>query len=148
MVRFLEGQDDSILERLRAKMDRASAAREFELAARLRDREDRLRELRDRITSFGALLEGLSFVYRVPPEHDQGQAGDRGYLILKGRVLHSFTFSRGTEWKGGVRSALERASAPGTAIDATSREETFLVARWFTHRPDERERTVDLADVL
>lgn len=148
VVRFLRGQDDSILETLVAKMDRAATAREFELAARLRDREERLRALRDRVVSFAALLDDLSFVYRIPPEHEEASRNDRGYVILRGRVLQSFVFEKDERWKEGVRSALGRAPTPGVCVDPVEREEAFLVARWFIHRPDERERTESFDDAL
>ncbi len=149
VVHFLDGKTDAPLDRLRARMEGATATREFELAARLRDREERIRSLRNEVVLFRDFLAGLSFVYRV----SSGPAGpDRGYMISAGRVLFSFSFTFGanppTALRNQIRSVLSHPMPPPEALDVQTREEIFLVTRWFRWKPEERERTVSFEEFL
>jgi excinuclease ABC subunit C len=136
-IRFLSGEDDSLLLSLKGRMDEAASRHEFEQAAMYRDRAARFEGLRDEIVLFRQALAGLSFVYRVP---SMPTGEDRGYVIHRGRVASSFSFA--TEpgrLEDRVRDALAQ-PAPNHADDS-AREEAFLVARWFRLRPDELART-------
>ncbi len=139
---FLDGETDAPLIRLRSRMEEAAMNRDFELAARLRDRESNLRELRDEVVLFSEFLASLSFVYRVPSESDDP---DRGYVISVGRVVHTFDYAADGQLPTGVRNRVQRVrSRPAQTPDRLgdqAREETFLVARWFRWRPEERSRT-------
>lgn len=144
-VQFLSGRSDAPLERLEALMHRASERREFELAGRLCRRSERLEDLRDRVVTFRDQIAALTCVYRVAS--DTGGT-DRGYVLAAGRVLMSFDFTPDGAMEASTRQravALLRGPIPTPAeIDAESREETFLVTRWFRNRPDERERTLPI----
>lgn len=141
--RFLEGADDTPLEILSRRMGEAASRKEFERAALLRDREARLRALRDQVVRFRDILQRMSFIYRLPSEPPEP---DRGYVILSGRVLFSFTF--GPHPPADVATRL-RAHSSGTnpadeMMDDEAREEIFLVTRWFRGRPEELTRTTPL----
>jgi excinuclease ABC subunit C len=138
-IRFLSGEDDSVLDALNRRMDEAAARHEFEQAAFYRDRAARLQGLRDEIVLFRQALAGLSFVYTVPsiPPGDE-----RGYVIHRGRVVCSLSFApdRPVRFEERLRNAL--AESPPEAMDDSAREEAFLVARWFRRKPEELARTI------
>jgi len=136
-IRFLSGEDDSLLRSLKGRMDEAASRHEFEQAAMYRDRAARFEGLRDEIVLFRQALAGLSFVYRVPsiPTGD-----DRGYVIRRGRVASSFFFTEQPQLEERLRDALAE-PAPDHVNDS-AREEAFLVARWFRLKPEELARTI------
>jgi hypothetical protein len=137
-IRFLSGEDESLLQALRRRMEEAASHRQFEQAALYRDRAARFQGLRDEIVLFRESLAALSFVYRVP-SHPTGE--DRGYVIHRGRVVSSFSFAPETDRRLEelLREVLAE-PAPDTTSDS-GREEGFLVARWFRSRPEELTRT-------
>lgn len=163
-VAFLEGRSDEPLQRLGARLETAAGDREYELAARLRDRIQRLTDLRHRILAFSQALDRLDLVYRPPSAEGTG----RSYLVVAGRVRlvwddegrvlqlgAGFGKSRpgaGRERPETVqedRAALEErirrlAMEPGpvpATLSAGEREELFLVTRWFRQNPEEFEHT-------
>ena len=142
-TRFLDGETDAPLDRLRSRMEEAAAAREFELAARLRDRERRLRVLRDDVVLFRDFLAGLTFLYRVPSEPT---GPDRGYVLSGGRVLFSFSFTSDPDFlpelRDRVTAVLSQQMPTSYGTDVGIREEIFLVARWFRWKPHERDRAI------
>ncbi len=142
-VAFLEGVSDAPLERLRERMERAAASREFELAARNRDRAEALEHLRAEILSFRDHLTRLTFVYRVPAE-----GGVAGYLIRGGRVLLTFREPIPPEMASRMANAMKGPELPGTHLTDGEREELFLVTRWFRLRPEELESTVPVPEYL
>ena len=127
---------------LQEEMEKASTALDFEYAAILRDRMDRLETLQQELVAFRGRVEGLSFVYRVP-----GFGGDdRLYLIRKGLVEEDFPTPRG---KAGRRRAAEKIEgvfqAPPPDMGALTPEaasEILLVARWFRLRQREMARAL------
>ena len=137
-TRFLDGETDAPLDRLRSRMEEAATAREFELAARLRDREKRLRVLRDDVVLFRDFLVGLTFLYRVPSEPT---GPNRGYVLSGGRVLFSFNFTSDLDFlpelRDRVTAVLSQQMPTSYGMDVGMREEIFLVARWFRSKPDE-----------
>ena len=148
---FLTGESDEVPRLLRARMTEASRAREFERAARLRDRAQRLEELQERVVDFHRHLHRLSFVYHIEGTRP---GEDRRYLIVAGRVRHTFS---GREAVHGDdpkvspqrlhRILREPRDNPWT-LSATQREELFLVIRWFRQRPGELECTRPLEELL
>jgi excinuclease ABC subunit C len=146
--RFLEGRSREPLKLLEREMERASASLDFEYAALVRDRLDRLDTLQKELIAFRGRVEGLDLVYRVP-----GFKGDdRLYLIRKGLVEDEFPRPRG---KSGRLAAARRVEAlfeePAPLVDALSPEaasEILLVARWFRLREGELGRASKPADWL
>jgi excinuclease ABC subunit C len=140
--RFLEGRADVPLAELRERMSNASAEMNFEYAALLRDRIERLRNFRDELVAFRGTMEDMSFVYRVP-----GFAGDdRIYLIRRGRIRRELRHPKGRAARERVAQAIdevygERDLGPG-ALAPQEAAEILLVARWFRLRPKERKRTM------
>jgi excinuclease ABC subunit C len=144
--RFLEGRTRKPLRLLLAEMEEASEAMEFEYAAIVRDRLERLQTLQRELVAFRGRVDGLSFVYRVP-----GFKGDdRLYLIRKGLVKEELPTPKG---RAGRRRAAERIEnvfrSPPPEPSALSQEaasEILLVARWFRLREREMDRVLKPED--
>jgi excinuclease ABC subunit C len=140
--RFLEGRADAPLGGIEQQMIEAAARMDFEYAALLRDRLERLREFRDELVAFRGKVEDLTFVYRVP-----GFAGDdRVYLIRRGRIRRELSLPKGKRARKAVAEEVEAVYAetdfgPG-GLEPQDAAEILLVARWFRMRPRERKRTV------
>lgn len=154
---FLQGRDDALLEGLAGRMREAAENRAFELAATHRDREARVRRLRDLLLEFGEHLRSLSFVYRVASDHGPARA----YLVKEGQVRMSFDdplaaaagdggppSPRRKRLAEALRAAAEVPAPSPRELTEGAREELFLVARWFRRQPDERARTVPPRDYL
>ena len=109
--RFLEGRTKEPLRLLQEEMEEASGSLEFEYAAILRDRLQRLESLQKELVAFRGRVEGLSFVYRVP-----GFRGDdRLYLIRKGLVEEELPTPRGKRGRDRAAKKIEglfRSSPP------------------------------------
>jgi excinuclease ABC subunit C len=138
---FLDGTDDGPLDHLRRQMLASSEALEFERAATLRDKLQRLEGLREQFIRFRFAVETLSFVYTVPG-HD---GDDRVYLIRRGRVRHECAAPRTPRERAALRrrreevfGTVERDSA---AIPTHEIDELLLLSSWFRRFPEELERT-------
>lgn len=145
---FLEGRGAGPLAGIEARMAEAAGRMDFEYAALLRDRRDRLGRFRDELTAFRGTVEDLTFVYRVP-----GHLGnDRVYLIRKGRIRRDLALPKGTAARARVAAAVDEVYGtpdPGpSALSSDEAAEILLVARWFKLNPDERRRTVTPEDWL
>ncbi len=138
-LRFLRGEADTPLGILQSRMEAAAARLQFEYAASLRDRMQRLEEMRQELAALRSTIESLSFVYTVP-----GWSGeDRSYVIRRGLVLaESPAPATGPEREAlaaRARRLLRSGSASG-GIGAAQATEILLVARWFRTRPAEWDR--------
>jgi excinuclease ABC subunit C len=140
--RFLEGRAEEPLAELEQKMAAASRRMDFEYAALLRDRLERLRGFRDQLVAFRGAVEDLTFVYRVP-----GHRGDdRVYLIRRGRIRRELAHPKGRRARERVARAIHEVygevDAGPAALSAQDAAEILLVARWFRLKPKERRRTL------
>ena len=140
---FLEGRTVGPLGDLESRMSEAAGRMDFEYAALLRDRLERLLRFRDELAAFRGTVEDLSFVYRVPGHNGD----DRVYLIRKGRIRREMPLPKGTRVRARVAAAVEDVygenEAGPAALTSNEAAEILLVARWFRQNPDERKRTVD-----
>ncbi len=139
--RFLEGRSREPLWTLRKEMEEASESLEFEYAALVRDRLERLESLQREMVAFKGRVEGLSFVYRVPGF----KGNDRLYMIRKGLVEDEMAHPRGEAARGKAVAKVRRVfAAPprqmGT-LTPVAASEILLVARWFRLKEGEMERT-------
>jgi excinuclease ABC subunit C len=143
---FLEGRQDSPVETLRSAMEESSERMEFERAAQLRDKMQRLERLREQFERLRFAVESLSFVYTVP-----GHGGDdRSYLIRRGRIRAELPAPQSPEERSvlAVRAAeiftpreLKSATVPAHEVD-----ELMLLSSWFRKFPKELERAVPAAE--
>jgi len=139
---FLEGRAEAPLAGIERQMNEASARLDFEYAALLRDRLERLREFRDELVAFRGRVENLTFVYRVP-----GFGGDdRIYLIRQGRIRKEMPHPKGRKARAAVAGAIEATYGDSDnhllGFEPQDAAEILLVARWFRLRPKERRRTL------
>jgi len=141
--RFLEARSRKPLRLLQGEMEKASAALDFEYAAIVRDRLERLGDLQREVVAFRGRVEGLSFVYRVPGF----KGNDRLYLIRKGLVEEDIPNPRG---KAGRQRAAKKVEdvfkTPPPEMGALTQEaasEILLVARWFRLRGREMDRVLE-----
>ena len=139
--RFLEGRGEGPLEVLRERMTEAVARLDFEYAAVLRDRVERLTEFRDRLSAWRGEVDGLTFLYRVP-----GFGGaDRLYLVRRGRVREEIEYPKGARARAAASERVEdvfqsREPAP-RMLEGDDAAEMLFVASWFRSRPREIKRT-------
>jgi excinuclease ABC subunit C len=156
-VAFLDGRSDAPLETLESRMREAARQEAFEVAARYRDRMDRLTRLRDRITETRQRIERLTFVYETGS--DGPAETRRHHLVRQGQVLLTFVppalpagsgppFSDPAHLATRLREALRPPPSPLPDLDDEAREELFLVTRWFRANPEEEARTTPIARYL
>ena len=145
---FLDGADDGPMDALRADMEAASNALEFERAAMARDKLQRLEALREQFIKFRFAVETLSFVYTVPGH----EGDDRVYLIRRGRVRGEHTIPRSEqdrmrllEMVEGVFSPAERHTAQ---IPSHEVDELLLLSSWFRRFPAELARSRQAREFL
>jgi excinuclease ABC subunit C len=144
---FLDGRDDGPIATLRGEMETASERLEFERAASLRDKLQRLEALKQQFLRFRFAVESLSFIYTVP-----GFGGeDRVYLIRRGRVraedippTAERDHRRLAHLTEAVYGTVERET---TQIPTHEIDELLLLSSWFRRFPAELERTVRATDI-
>ena len=140
--RFLEGRAEAPLAAIEQQMIEASERLDFEYAALLRDRLDRLRAFHDDLVAFRGRVEDLTFIYRVPGF----EGDDRIYLIRRGRIRREMPLPKGKRGRAAVTRAVEATYSeldPGPGgLEPQDAAEILLVARWFRLKPAERRRTV------
>jgi excinuclease ABC subunit C len=142
---FLDGADDGPMDALRAEMAEASERLEFERAAVLRDKLQRLEGLREQFIRFRFAVETLSFVYTVP-----GYDGDdRVYLIRRGRVRGEFAIPRTEPDRMRLLEMVEDAFSPAerdsSQLPAHEIDELLLLSSWFRRFPAELGRSRNAA---
>jgi excinuclease ABC subunit C len=139
--RFLEGRAGAPLRDLQQQMAAAAARTDFEYAALLRDRLERLQSFRDELVAFRGRVQDLSFIYRVP-----GFRGDdRVYIIRRGRIRKTLPHPKSAKARARVADQIESTFAEldmGPAgLRSEEAAEILLIAQWFRLRPRERKRT-------
>jgi len=140
--RFLEGDVHRPLNVLQDRMREAAARLQFEYAANLRDRAQRLEAAREELAALRRTVEALSFVYPV-----RGHDGDdRVYIIRRGRIRGEFPWPRTqperTRLLQQAHATFSRREHGPGPVDADQVREVLLVARWFRLKPQEFERVI------
>jgi len=136
-LRFLRGEAEAPLELLRERMSSAATRLHFEHAALLRDRIDRLEQLREELVQARDSIETLTFVYPV-----RGQAGDdQVYIIRRGLVLAEMAAPRTLAERAAVarraRQYFEAGARGLQGVGTAEASEILMIARWFRRRPQE-----------
>jgi excinuclease ABC subunit C len=143
--RFLLGDEQGILQELRAKMTEASGRLEFERAGVFRDRLLKLEALAESLNFLRESLERLTFVYAVPGVEGK----DTLYFVRGGRVLGRAPRVRGArqaEQAAALAAELLEPVTPPASGDEM--DEIKVVASWFRARPLELTRTLGVSDFL
>ena len=139
--RFLEGDAERPLAILRQRMDAASGRLQFEYAAELRDRAERLLAVQEELVALRGTIETLSFAYHVP-----GYGGDdRLYLVRRGSIRAELPYpTTRTEREFAAARVRDIYGAPEPRLSSVRPHEIaqiLLVAQWFRRNPTELERT-------
>jgi excinuclease ABC subunit C len=138
---FLEGANDGPMEQLRREMDASSERLEYERAAALRDKLQRLEMLREQFGKLRFAVETLSFVYTVPG-HD---GDDRVYMIRRGQVRAEQPAPRTTRDRSRIRELADDIFRPVErvtgAVPPHEIDELLLLSSWFRRFPKELDRT-------
>jgi excinuclease ABC subunit C len=139
--RFLDGDVDTPLAILRARMDDAARRMQFEYAADVRDRAARLEMARDELVALRGLIDSLTFVYQ--PE-GYGGADERVYIVRRGAIRAERHAPRSPAERAAIhaeaKAIFERRDYGTNRVRPTQVAEILLLARWFRLRPAERER--------
>ena len=138
---FLAGRHDAPIIALREAMEESSERLEFERAAALRDKVERLESLQTQFARLRFAVETLSFTYTVP-----GDSGDdRTYVIRRGRVRAESPAPRTPADRAQLDARVADLFAPVArdtgAVPSHEIDELLLVASWFRQHPAELERT-------
>ena len=139
---FLEGRSDLPVVRLQSAMSAASQLMEFERAAMLRDRLERVSWLHERVQHFHANVDRLTFRY-----HAVGSDGAAWvYLIRRGTVRAEVPAPSSAAAHDALEQLANRIfdgpDVTGADIPTHDLDEFYLVASWFRRRPAERERAI------
>ena len=146
--RYLEGRGEAPIDQLRELMTEAVTRHDFEYAALLRDRAERLREFQSQLTAWRGEIDGLDFLYRVPGFRGE----DRLYLVRKGRVSAELDYPKGAAARAGANELIEdvfrRHETSPLGLERDEAAEILFVAGWFRARPREMKRTRSPRDWL
>ena len=142
---FLEGANDVPVAALRGAMEAASDRLEFERAAALRDKINRLESLRAQFARLRFAVESLSFVYTPRAAHGDALS----YVIRRGRVRAVLPEPRSADERRTFDAKVAAIFAPLEHSDGTvpshEIDELLLVTSWFTRFPKEMAHTAALA---
>jgi excinuclease ABC subunit C len=138
---FLDGASDGPIEALKRQMEEASEQLQFERAASMRDKLQRLELLREQFGRLRFAVEQLSFVYTVP-----GHAGeDRVYLVKRGVVRAELpkpkSTSQRTKLKRLASDIFASKEKPALSVPTHEIDELLLLSSWFRRFPAEMNRT-------
>jgi excinuclease ABC subunit C len=138
---FLEGTNDGPIARLRAEMDASAELLNFERAAVVRDKLQRLETLRDMFSRMRFAVETLSFTYTVPGH----EGDDRVYVIRRGTVRAESVAPRTARDRARlltmVRDVFDPPERTAGAVPTHEIDELLLLSSWFRRKPGELERT-------
>ncbi|HEX8904032.1 MAG TPA: GIY-YIG nuclease family protein [Longimicrobiaceae bacterium] len=138
---FLNGDADEPLRRLNERMQAAAERWQYEVAASLRNRLQRLERLRDEFQELREALDSLTFLYHVAG----AEGDDRVYLVRRGTVRAVVPKPRSAAERRRLgRLCEEHFGVPepkGALVARHQVDEILLVARWFRLNPEEMERT-------
>lgn len=138
---FLEGTNDGPIEQLRGEMMQCADDLNFERAAVMRDKLQRLEALRAMFGRMRFAVETLSFAYAVPGHNGD----DRVYLIRRGTVRAEVRPPRTARDRARllamVRDVFDPPERNTGAFPTHEVDELLLLSSWFRRNPGELERT-------
>ncbi len=144
-IDFLEGRSLSPIDRVVVEMQAASKEREFERAARWRDRFDALEWLLHASTQARNAVEALSFVY-----HDPGTYGDDRVYLIRRATVRAVAPAPTTPIEREAFSAVVKGhSGPepnDVPLPVEDMDEMLLLVRWFKKHPSAMWRTVAFSE--
>jgi excinuclease ABC subunit C len=143
---FLEGRTIQPLDRVVAAMQEAATNGNYELAARWREKFERLEWLLAATSRARSAIDLLTFVYRDPGDYGD----DRAYVIVRGVVRATFPFPstpiEREDFRGAVMAELEKPLPPPGPLPVDAIDEILLLMSWFRAHPDALGRSTPLQD--
>ena len=145
---FLDGTNHGPIDRLKSEMDACAELLNFERAAILRDKLQRLETLREMFSRMRFAVETLSFTYAVPGH----EGDDRVYVIRRGTVRAETRAPRTKRDRSRlaamVRDVFDPPERSSGAVPTHEIDELLLLSSWFRRNPGELERTQAPAALL
>jgi excinuclease ABC subunit C len=145
---FLDGGDNSILEKLERSMREAAAERAFERATTTRDMLQNLQWLRDQIERFRQVRRDYDFVYPLVNRRGRGY----WYLVRGGQVMAVQRAPQSAPAVLRVAAAIEQVYQPAAAMKTLPAHEDLdlilLLAGWMRQRPAELSQAMPPAAAL
>ena len=138
---FLDGTDNGPIEYLKSEMELSSSQLLYERAASMRDKVNRLEQLRLQFNRLHFAVESLSFVYNVAGFEGE----DRVYLIRRGRVRAEVAAPRtpaeAAELLHLIDSVYTPAERETSRIPTHEIDELLLLSSWFKRFPEQLTHT-------
>jgi excinuclease ABC subunit C len=107
----------------------------------LRDRSERLEELKDLIAAWRGEVEDLTFLYSVPGFRGE----DRLYMVRRGLVSEELDYPKTAHARASALELVEevfgRTERTPRALERDEAAEILFVAGWFRTNPREMART-------
>lgn len=144
---FLEGHAVAPIDDIVGAMNRTSRAKDYEQAAKWRDRFDALEWLFAEGNKTRAAIESLSFVYADPGTYGD----DRAYVIRRATVRATAPVPHTPIEVEAFRALVSEHAGPEAdagPIPASAVDETVLLLSWFRRHPAALRRTVPLDEWL
>ena len=145
---FLDGSSDGPLHDLQARMQAHSDALEFERAAHMRDKLQRLELLRLQLEKLRFAVETLTFAYPVTGHGNE----TRIYLVKRGTVRADLkapaTRREQLEFAEWSRRIFDGKDRPTRQVQTHEIDELLLLSSWFQRNPEELARTLQPAQAL
>ncbi len=139
---FLDGSSDGPLTDLEQRMQAHSDALEFERAAHMRDKLQRLELLRTQFERLRFAVETLTFAYPVTGHANEA----RVYLVKRGTVRADLklpvTRREQLEFAEWCRRVFDASERPTRQVPTHEIDELLLLSSWFQRNPDEFARTL------
>lgn len=141
---FLDGEDTSIVEKLKRHMADAAKAMQYERAGSIRDKLIEVEWLQQRLATLRTSREQAAMVYTL--------AGHDGrpvwYLLNRGQIWAAVTEPTCGESRGRVIELLEAVAQSIPKVGRTCVDSVLLVSAWFRRRPEERDCLRPAQEVL
>lgn len=143
--RFLSGQSPNFLDRIEREMVRESQARNFEKAARLRDRRELWQVLSRHLRRLHDWSSTANFVYEVPSAID---AGSLWIVIVRGLVFDVVAAKQPQMQTSPVWERFQNLNLLPTTSRPGDFEAARLVYHWFRKNPAEQQRTISQSELF
>ncbi len=149
---FLSGRSQKVFSQIEEEMTKVALNRQFELAARLRDRTKGFRYVNDHLRRFHDWSSRANFVYPVQCELSQAELW---VIVVRGIIVDVVPTPKETEDRTQVASMIETSrkqlsgeSAKRNVSEPGDFEAARILFRWFQKESDETQKQFSLTQAL